>query len=310
MNSLPTFSQVFQQNKLTFGLIAPFKGYDKHLPDELTDIGDTAKLAENLGFSALWVRDVPFYDPHFGDVGQGLDPMVTLAFLSAKTDKIALGTAGLIAPLRSPIHIAKSAVSVDKLSNGRFLLGLSSGDRPVEYPAFGADFTGRAEAFRESIELIKTLTEQHFPQFNGKHYGNLTGNLDLLPKPDYPLPIVAIGRARQELEWLANVPDAWIWHGVNPDDTANIIKTLADLRQKNTPTAFGYAQFVEVTDNLNEPARLFNNIYLRGGAKGLADFWAKEQEKGLSHLALNLKPTNRPADEVLQELAEYVLTKF
>ena len=310
MNSLPTFSQVFQQNKLTFGLIAPFKGYDKHLPDELTDIGDTAKLAENLGFSALWVRDVPFYDPNFGDVGQGLDPMVTLAFLSAKTDKIALGTAGLIAPLRSPIHIAKSAVSVDKLSNGRFLLGLSSGDRPVEYPAFGADFTGRAEAFRESIELIKTLTEQHFPQFNGKHYGNLTGNLDLLPKPDYPLPIVAIGRARQELKWLANVPDAWIWHGVNPDDTANIIKTLADLRQKNTPTAFGYAQFVEVTDNLNEPARLFNNIYLRGGAKGLADFWAKEQEKGLSHLALNLKPTNRPADEVLQELAEYVLTKF
>lgn len=306
----PTFSQVFQQNKLTFGLIAPFKGYDKHLPDELTDIGDTAMLAENLGFSALWVRDVPFYDPNFGDVGQGLDPMVTLAFLSAKTDKIALGTAGLIAPLRSPIHIAKSAVSVDKLSNGRFLLGLSSGDRPVEYPAFGADFAERAEAFRESVELIKTLTEQHFPQFNGKHYGNLTGNLDLLPKPDYPLPIVAIGRARQELEWLANVPDAWIWHGVNPDDTANIIKTLADLRQKDTPTAFGYAQFVEVKDNPNEPARLFNNIYLRGGAKGLAEFWAKEQEKGLSHLALNLKPTNRPADEVLQELAEYVLTKF
>lgn len=76
----PTFSQVFQQNKLTFGLIAPFKGYDKHLPDELTDIGDTAKLAENLGFSALWVRDVPFYDPNFGDVGQGFDPMVTLGY--------------------------------------------------------------------------------------------------------------------------------------------------------------------------------------------------------------------------------------
>ena len=55
---------------------------------------------------------------------------------------------------------------------------------------------------------------------------------------------------------------------------------------------------------------MFNNIYLRGGEKGLAEFWAQEQEKGLSHLALNLKPTNRPADEVLQELAEYVLTKF
>lgn len=248
--------------------------------------------------------------PHFGDVGQGLDPMVTLAFLSTHTKKIALGTAGLIAPLRSPIHIAKSAVSVDKLSNGRFLLGLSSGDRPVEYPAFGADFARRVESFRESIDLIKTLTEQAFPHFHGKHYGDLTGNLDLLPKPDCPLPVVAIGRARQEMDWLANVPDAWLWHGVNPDDTANIIKTLADLRQKETPTAFGYAQFVEVLADKNAKARLFNNIYLRGGANGLADFWAKEQEKGVTHLALNLKPTQRPADEVLTELAECVLTKF
>ncbi|WP_245640006.1 hypothetical protein [Moraxella oblonga] len=97
---------------------------------------------------------------------------------------------------------------------------------------------------------------------------------------------------------------------MNPADTANIIKTLADLRQKDTPTAFGYAQFVEVLDDKNAKAQLFNNIYLRGGAKGLADFWAKEQEKGVKHLALNLKPTQRPADEVLTELAEYALTQF
>lgn len=176
----------------------------------------------------------------------------------------------------------------------------------MEYPAFGADFAGRAEAFRESIELIKTLTEQDFPHFKGKHYGDLTGNLDLLSKTKHRLPIVAIGRARQEMDWLANVPDAWIWHGVNPNDVANIIKTLADLRQKETPTAFGYTQFVEVLDDKNAKAQLFNNIYLRGGAKGLADFWAQEQEKGVKHLALNLKPTQRPADEVLTELAENV----
>ena len=306
----PIFAQVFQQNKLTFGLIAPFKGYSQHLPDDLTDIGDTAKLAENCGFSALWVRDVPFYDPHFGDVGQGLDPMVTLGYLSAKTHKIALGTAGLIAPLRSPIHIAKAGVSLDKLTDGRFLLGLSSGDRSVEYPAFGVDFTGRSEMFRESVELIKTLTENDFPQFNGHYYGNLTGNLDLLPKPNYPLAIVAIGRARQEMAWLANAPDAWIWHGVNPDDTANIIKTLAELRQKDTPTAFGYAQFVEVTDNPNEPARLFNNIYLRGGVKGLANFWQQQKEQGLAYIAINLKPSRRPADDIIAELGEEVVAKL
>ncbi len=83
--------------------------------------------------------------------------------------------------------------------------------------------------------MINTLTEQDFPHFKGKHYADLTDNLDLLPKPKHRLPIVAIGRARQEMDWLANVPDAWIWHGVNPADTANIINTLADLRQKTPP---------------------------------------------------------------------------
>lgn len=63
---------------------------------------------------------------------------------------------------------------------------------------------------------------------------------------------------------------------------------------------------MEVLDDKNAKAELFNNIYLRGGAKGLADFWAQEQEKGVKHLALNLKPTQRPADEVLTELAENV----
>lgn len=62
----------------------------------MNDLGDTAKLAEDLGFAALWVRDVPFYDPNFGDVGQAFDPMVTLGYLAAKTKEIAIGTAGFI----------------------------------------------------------------------------------------------------------------------------------------------------------------------------------------------------------------------
>lgn len=56
---------------------------------------------------------MPFYDPNFGDVGQGLDPMVTMGYLAAKTKKIVIGTAGMIAPLREPIHLAKAAVSAN-----------------------------------------------------------------------------------------------------------------------------------------------------------------------------------------------------
>lgn len=304
------FARIFRPNKLTFGLAAPFKGYpDSYIPD-LSDLGQAAQLADKLNFSILWVRDVPFYDPNFGDIGQGLDPIVTLGYLAAKTEKIALGTAGLVAPLRSPVHLAKVAASMDVLTGGRFVLGLSGGDRPVEYPAFDEDFSNRAERFRENINIIRMLTTESFPRYQGQYYGQFDGNITLEPKPSSRMPVIAIGRARQELSYLANNVDAWIWHGVNPKDTRKIVNTIAELGDGETWHPFGYANFVELSPNPNAPARLYNNIYLRGGSNSLAEYWAEQKEQGLAHVTINLKPTQRPMQETLQDLAENVLSKF
>lgn len=306
------FNTVFQKGKLTFGLIAPFKGYPHSPVPDIEDIGEVAQLADKLGFSALWLRDVPFYDPNFGDVGQGFDPLVMMGYLAAKTENIAIGTAGLVSPLREPIHIAKAAASADRLTNGRFILGLSSGDRPVEYPAFKAEFNNRAERFREAWDMIRLLTDAkvEFPKFSGHHYGSLDGSIDMTPKLANRLPMVSIGRSRQDLEWLSNEADAWIWHGVDPKDTGNIIRTIADKNEDNTWHPFAYSNFVELLEDPDAPVRLYNNIYLRGGSKGMAEYWAEQKEKGLSHVTINLKPTSRPYEEVLQDLKENVLEKM
>ncbi|MCP2041568.1 luciferase-type oxidoreductase [Neisseria sp. HSC-16F19] len=306
-------SQVFQKGKLTLGLIAPFKGYpDSHQPD-VADMGDLAVLAEELGFAALWLRDVPFYDPNFGDVGQGLDPWTSLGYLAARTETIALGTAGIVSPLRNPYHTAKAAASIDALSQGRFVLGLSSGDRPIEYPIFQQDFNNRAERYRDEWQIIRTLTDpqsNRFPVIESEYYGHMTGNVDTVPKTRQRLPMVAIGRARQELDWLANSADAWIWHGVNPKDTRKIVHTLAELNQDGYWHPFGYANFVELSENPHDEAKLYNNIYLRGGSHSLLEYWQEQQEQGLAHVTINLKPSRRPAAEMLQDLAENVLAKL
>ncbi len=128
------FTRIFQPNKLTFGLIAPFKGYPEGPMPNMKDHLELAQMADKGGISALWLRDVPFYDPNFGDVGQIYDPFVDLGFLAAATQNITLGTAGIVSPLRNPILTAKQAASVDQLSNGRFILGMSSGDSdPRQY---------------------------------------------------------------------------------------------------------------------------------------------------------------------------------
>lgn len=67
---------------------------------------------------------------------------------------------------------------------------------------------------------------------------------------------------------------------------------------------------MELSDNPNEPARLFNNIYLRGGAKGLLEFWQQQKEQGLGHVTINLKTSRRPADDIIAELGEEVVAKL
>lgn len=167
---------------------------------------DLAAEADQLGYAALWVRDVPLLDPAFNDAGQIYDPWVWLGQLATTTKRAALSSAGIVLPLRHPLHTAKAAASVDVISGGRFLLGAASGDRATEYPAFGLNHAARGEAYREATDVIRRSTSEDDPELNG-NFGTLHG-IDLLPKAiGRHLPLLAIGSARQSLQWIARNMD-------------------------------------------------------------------------------------------------------
>ena len=67
------FSRVFQPGRLTFGFIAPLETYPDTPAPTMRDHAAMAARADAAGFSILWLRDVPFYDPGFGDLGQVLE---------------------------------------------------------------------------------------------------------------------------------------------------------------------------------------------------------------------------------------------
>jgi len=303
------FARVFAPGKLTFGFIAPLEAYPDTPGPTLRDHERLARRVDQAGFSALWLRDVPFYDPSFGDVGQVLDPMVYAGFLAAATEHIAIGTAGLVLPLRDPLIIAKQAASVDQLLGGRFLLGLASGDRPGEYPAFGADFHNRAERFREAFQVIRHTLGTAWPTLPTTYYGQLTGQLDLVPKPAAQrLPQLAIGFAGQSLEWLHTQADAVISHLAEPADTARLVSQWHALGEGEPYRPFGYGTFFDLDKNPDLP--LQRGRVLRAGRKALIELWQRQQEQGVAHVALNFKPLSRPAEAVIDELAEYVLPCF
>lgn len=108
------------------------------------------------------------------------------------------------------------------------LLGVASGDRPDEYPAFGVDFHARGQLFRESFDYLQK--EQHdFPKFNNA-YGDLHGGMDLMPKQSQgKVSLLVAGVSQQSPDWLAQNGDGWITY---PRDIKVQSKIVQQWRQK------------------------------------------------------------------------------
>jgi luciferase-type oxidoreductase len=303
------FARVFHPDHLSFGFIAPLEGYPDSPGPTLRDHERVAKKVDQAGFSAIWLRDVPFYDPEFGDVGQAIDPMVYAGFLAAITRDIAVGTAGIVLPLRDPLIVAKQAASIDHLLDGRFILGLASGDRPAEYPAFGSNYENRAERYREAFEIVRRTLGTHWPRFASEHYGTMNGRLDLVPRPKAQrIPQVTVGLAGQSLDWIADHADAVLWYLADPAQTAQMVARWHAAGTHAGYRPYGYGTFFDLDRDPDMP--LQPGRVLRSGRKALIELWSRQQDEGVSHVALNLKPLRRPIDEVVDELGEYVLPRF
>lgn len=304
------YQQVYKTGKLTFGVFFPIEAFNGDVPTMLNQV-TLAQFAESTGFASLAFRDVPLRDPNFGDSGQVFDVWPYLGYIAGQTTKIALLTAAVILPLRHPIHIAKAAASVDQLSNGRLILGVASGDRPVEFPAFDVDFETRGSAFREEFELIKMYWANNFPNVESS-FGNLHG-ADVIPKPIAShVPLLVTGHSQQDLSWIAENADGWMSYPRKIEAQEQVVKrwreTVETIAQGEYKP-FTQSYFIDLTDNPNEaptPIHLGHRL----GRNALLVHLRASRRIGVDHLIFNLKYSKRPADEVLQELAEFVLPEF
>lgn len=301
---------MFAPGRLTLGVFFAIESYKGDTP-LMQHQGELARRAEQLGFSALWFRDVPLRDPSFGDVGQIYDPWVYLGYIAAQTSRIALATGSIIVPIRHPLHIAKAAASVDKLSGGRLVLGIASGDRPSEYPAFGIDFATRGERLRETLRYVLEALNNSFPVIESP-LGRMDG-VDLVPKPhDGRIPVLVTGNSQQDLTWIAKNADGWIYYPRSLSRQELAITEWRELTQRYCPETFKpFAQslYIDLTtdrDAAPEPIHLG----FRLGRNRLIEFLQALHKIGVNHVVLNLKYGSRPASDVLEEIGEEVLPLF
>ena len=303
----PGFASIFRSDRLTLGVFFPIEAFEGSSPTMARQV-ELAQRAEALGFDALWFRDVPLLDPAFGDAGQLYDPWVYLGYIAAQTARIALATGSIVLPLRHPLHVAKAAASVDALSGGRLVLGVASGDRPIEYPAFGQPFDSRDEAFRESVAVLRAAWSGQFPEIRTQRV-HLSG-ADLVPKPPFgTVPLLVTGRARQSLDWIARHADAWMSYPRDPRMQAAMLDAWQAAQREALGCVgkpFAQSLYIDLAEDANR-APVPIHLGYRLGDSHLLALLRRLAALGVSHVALNLKYSRRPADEVLEQLGRRVL---
>ncbi|MCX5561555.1 TIGR03619 family F420-dependent LLM class oxidoreductase [Streptomyces sp. NBC_00038] len=122
---------------------------------ELDGVLETARTAERLGFDHL----VAGSHVLAGDLGVTADPLVLLSAIAGATDRIRVVTSVLILPLYNPVVLAHQAATLDRLSGGRFTLGVGTGWDAAEFAAVGASLRGRGKRMDEQLAVMRELWE-------------------------------------------------------------------------------------------------------------------------------------------------------
>ncbi len=304
------YDAVFQFGRLSLGLVAPLEAYTDGPVPCMTRHLERVRLAEELGFAAIWLRDVPFNVPSFGDAGQIYDPFVYLGLLAGATERIALGVASIVLPLRHPAHVAKAAASADVLSNGRLILGVASGDRPQEYPALNLPYAERGERFRASFDYIRRMHESA-PVFDNA-FGSPNDGVDMLPKPaSGKLPLLITGGSQQDPDWIAHNGDGWMIYPRDPVLQAQIIRGWqARVEAAGRPIQpVMQPLYVDLAADAETPPQPIH-LGFRLGVRHLRAYLKSLEEIGINHVALNLRFNQADIETTLKRLADDILPDF
>lgn len=300
------FKRTFKNHKLTLGLSLPFDSKNK----EHIDFNEQVKFAqqaERLGFTSLFVRDNPLYSPHLGPVTENYDPFVFLTYLSAFTSKIALGTSSIVATLRHPIHLAKSAASLDLISNQRLLLGMATGDRAFEFPAFKVDESALTERYQTTIQSLRALWQSHSPQISNSIFELYEDSgLQVLPK-HRTIPMFGTGYSRQSISWLQQHMDGWLFYAQPFQDQKKLVEAWHSGTDRFKP--FMNILMIDLSQNPNETVKPIKGGF-RTGRKNLLQILKAYESINTNHIILRFTNDDRDIEALIEEVGTYITPHF
>jgi F420-dependent oxidoreductase-like protein len=225
--------------KQKFGVFLPFYVFQTTTPNEYYDHVKAIVLeCERLGYDSVWLDDHLMYNNW-----SILESWTTLSALSALTSRIRLGTMVTCNAHRNPALLAKTAATLDVLSNGRLEFGIGAGCQEAEHLAYGFGFpktSERIERLGEALEVITRLWTQERANYQGKHYTLCDAVCE--PKPlQKPHPPITVGGSSEKLmlKVTAQYADRFDWGSLPSVDAYRRKLELLESQCKAVGRDFG-----------------------------------------------------------------------
>ncbi len=207
------------------------------------------RLADSSGFYWVSTWDHFYENPTVDGKGDCFEGISIMAALAAETENVRVGSLVFGMGYRHPAVLAKAAVTIDHVSNGRLELGVGAGWYELEHDAFGITFPPvgtRMDILEEGVQIIKSMLNNEVTNFQGKHFQVTDANC--FPRPVQEPPRVWVGGRgeRRTLRIAARHADGWNAPYISPEEYAHKIEVLEEWCDKEGRDSSEIARTINV----------------------------------------------------------------
>jgi probable F420-dependent oxidoreductase len=282
-----------------------------------------AQNAESEGFDSLWVFErllwpinpqTPYPATPDGSLPNEyqiiLDPLETLTYVVAKTNKIALGTSVMDILFHSPVILARRFATLDLLSEGRAIAGLGIGWSKDEYQASNIPFKDKGERANEFLQVLKRIWTDDVVEFKGKYYNIPASKIGPKPVQKPHPPIYMGGFSPNTYSRIVNYDtNGWLGLIGGPlEYLDNIIKTIQNIANKANKDPNRFRVILLTYPNVDINSRNQSGTTsqgqrfpLTGTIEQIGSDIERIKQIGVDHIVFgyNFIPTGRDLDNML-----------
>ena len=283
---------------------------------------EMAQKAEKEGFDSLWVFErllwplkpqTPYVATPDGSLPSQyqimLDPLETLTYVAANTDKIALGTSVIDMLFHNPVILARRFTTLDILSEGRAIIGLGIGWSKDEYQVSNVPFNDRGKRADEFTQVLKRIWTDDVVEFKGEFYNIPASKIGPKPIQKPHPPIYMGGLSPNTYSRIVNYDvNGWLGLIVGPlEYLENTIETIKDMASKanRDPNRFKVVllTYPQILNSKNQSTSEDQRFPLTGTIDQIGNDIKRIKDMGINHIifGFNFLPIGRDIGSMMEK---------